>query len=54
VIRTKVLTITVLWNAEAVVAAALLPSAVLGLPVVCAITLPSDPLFAFVPVLLLL
>jgi hypothetical protein len=54
VIRTKVPTITVLWNPVAVVAAALLPGAVLGLPVMRTITLPSDPLFASVPVLLLL
>jgi len=36
----------VIWNAVAVVAAALLPGAVLRLPAMCTITLPSDLLLA--------
>ena len=43
--------ITVIRNAVAVVAAALLPVAVLGLPVMCAMLLPESPVFTFVPVL---
>ncbi len=37
----------VIWNAVAVVAATLLPGAVLGLPTMGTIPLPSDPLLAF-------
>jgi hypothetical protein len=51
VIRTKVAVVAVLWNAVAVVVAALLPVAVLGLPVMRAMFLPDSPVFAFVPVL---
>ena len=54
VLRTKVAIVTVLWNAVPVVATALLPVAVLGLPVMCAMLLPGATLFAFLPVLLLL
>src|ERR1035438_2079386 len=39
VIRTKVATITVIWNTVAVVAATLLPVTVLGLPGTCAMLL---------------
>src|ERR1035438_9487513 len=46
VIRTKVATITVIWNAVAVVAATLLPVAVLGLPVMCAMLLPHLPVLS--------
>ena len=42
VILAVVATETVIRNAVAVVSAALLPVAVLGLPVMCTITLPSD------------
>ena len=38
---------TGIWNAIAVVAATLLPGAVLRLPVMCTITLPSDLLLAY-------
>src|ERR1019366_606434 len=38
---------TGIWNAIAVVTAALLPGAVLRLPVMCTITLPSDLLLAY-------
>jgi hypothetical protein len=54
VILAKVATITVLWNEVAVVASALVPVAVLRLPVMCAMFLPDGPLFAAVPALLLL
>jgi len=47
VVRTKVAAVTVLGNAVSVVAAALLPIAVLGLPVMCAMLLPNGPLFAW-------
>jgi hypothetical protein len=47
VILAKVGTETVIRNAIAIVTAALLPGAVIGLPVACAITLPSTPLLAF-------
>ena len=47
VIRTKVATITVIWNTVAVVAAALLPVTVLGLPVTCAMLLPHLPLLTW-------
>ena len=40
VIRTKAQTIPVIWNAVTVIAAALLPVPVLGLPVSCAMLLP--------------
>ena len=43
-IRTKAQTITGLWNAVAIVAATLLPIAVLGLPVMCSMLLPHLPL----------
>jgi hypothetical protein len=46
VILAIVATETVIRNAVTVVAAAFLPVAVLGSPVMCAITLPSDLLFA--------
>jgi hypothetical protein len=46
VILAIVATETVIRNAVTVVAAAFLPVAVLGLPVMCTITLPSDLLFA--------
>ena len=46
VIPTKVATVTVVRNAVADIAAALLPGAVLGLPVVCAMLLPNDTLFS--------
>ncbi|HXQ25701.1 MAG TPA: hypothetical protein VN822_04770, partial [Candidatus Acidoferrales bacterium] len=51
-IGTKVATVTVIWNAVAVVAAALLPVAVLGLPVVCPMLLPDSLLFVCLPMLL--
>ena len=54
VVRTKVPAITVLGDAVAVVAAALLPVAVLGLPIMCAMLLPDGALLAFLSVLLLL
>jgi len=54
VIRAKVTVIAVFGNAVAVVAAALLPVAMLGLPVACAMLLPDSLLFAFLAVLLLL
>ena len=47
VIRTKVATITVIWNTVAVVAATLLPVTVLGLPVTCAMLLPHLPLLTW-------
>ena len=53
VIGTKVTAIAVVWNAVAVITAALPPVAVLRLPVVCAMLLPGAALFAFLPVLLL-
>ncbi len=43
---TKVTLITVLWDAVAVVAAALLPGAVLSLPATRALLLPHRPLSA--------
>jgi hypothetical protein len=43
---TKVAAVTVLGNAVAIVAAALLPISVLGLPVMRAMVLPNGPLFA--------
>jgi hypothetical protein len=46
VTRAEVDTITVLWNAVAIVAAALLPGAVLGLEATCAMLLPDAPLLA--------
>ena len=54
VTRTKVATETVIWNAVAVVAAALLPGAVLGLPARCAMLLPGGLLFALLHTLPLL
>ena len=54
VILTKVAAITVLWNAVAAVAAALLPCLVLGLPVSCAMLLPHAPLFSLLYALPLL
>ena len=53
-ILTEVPTITVLWNAVAVVATALLPVAVLGLPVMCAMLLPHLPLLTLLHALRLL
>jgi hypothetical protein len=44
-LRAIILTITVVRNTVAIVAAALLPIAVLGLPVMCAMLLPDGPLF---------
>jgi len=54
VIRTKVATVTVLRNAVAIVAAALVPIAVLGLPVMRAMLLPNGPLFAWLSIASLL
>jgi len=53
VIRAEVTPITVLWNAVAVVAATLLPGAVLGLEATCAMLLPDSPLFALLAASLL-
>ncbi|MFZ3201804.1 MAG: hypothetical protein WA175_11720 [Candidatus Acidiferrales bacterium] len=53
-IRTKVATVTVLRNAVAIVAAALLPIAVLGLPVMRTMLLPNGPLFAWLSIASLL
>ena len=52
--RTEVAVVAVLWNAVSVIAAALLPVTVLGLPVMCSMLLLSATLFGFLPVLLLL
>jgi len=52
--RSEVAIVPVLGNAVAVVAPALLPAAVLGLPVMCAVLLPSRLLFAFLAMLFLL
>ncbi len=65
VIRTKVAPITVLWNSVGIVAAALLPGLMLGLPVLCAMLLPRgllllsalpflDLVLSLLPVLVLL
>jgi len=54
VFRTKVAIVAVVRNAVPVVAAALLPGAVLGLKVMRAMLLPCTVLFAFLPALLLL
>ena len=51
--RTEVAIVAVIGNAVAVVATALLPVAVLGLPIGRAMLLPVVPLFAFLAVLLL-
>ena len=51
---TKVATITVIRNTVAVVAAALLPGAVIGLPVICAVLLPYASLFSLLHTLTLL
>ena len=51
--RTEVAIVAIIGNAVAVVAAALLPVAVLGLPVARAMLLPVAALFAFLAVLLL-
>ena len=53
-IRAKVTVIAVFGNAIAVIAPALLPIAMLRLPVTRATLLPGSLLFAFLPVLLLL
>ena len=53
-ILTKVLTITVLWNPVTVVPTALLPVAMLGLPVMCAMLLPHLPLLTLLHALRLL
>jgi hypothetical protein len=52
--RAEVAIVPVLGNAVALVATALPPVAVLGLPVVCAMLLPSRLLFAFLAMLFLL
>ena len=52
--RTKVATIMVVWDAVAVVAAALLPIAVLRLPVMGATLLPDAPLLTLLNALRLL
>src|ERR1039457_1879120 len=54
VVRTKVATIMVFRNAVAVVAATLLPVAVLGLPVACTMLLPHLPLLTLLYTLPLL
>jgi hypothetical protein len=54
VISTKVATIAVLWNVVAVVAPTLLPVAMFGLPVMCAMFLPDSLLLASLSMLLLL
>ena len=51
--RTKIASVVVLRNAVPIVAAALLPVAVLRLPVRCAALLPDATLFGLLPVLLL-
>ncbi len=53
-VRTKVAAVTVLGNAIASVATALLPITVLGLPVMRAMVLPNGLLFAWLPVASLL
>src|SRR5579872_1123037 len=52
--RTKVATIAVIWNAVAVVAAALLPVAVFGLKIMCPMLLPHLPLLTLLHALHLL
>ncbi len=54
VTRTKVAIVAVVGNAVAIVTAALLPIAVLGLPVMRTMLLPVTLLLAFLPALLLL
>jgi len=54
VIRAEVTVVAVIWNAIAVVAAALLPVAMLRLPIIRAMLLPVAALLAFLPALLLL
>jgi len=51
--RTEVAVVAIIGNVVAVVATALLPVAMLRLPVVCAMLLPGAALFAFLAVLLL-
>ena len=53
-VRAKVTAIAGIGNAIAVVAAALLPVTMLGLPVARTMLLPDSLLFAFLAVLLLL
>ena len=53
-ILTEMLTITILWNPVAVVATALLPVAMLGLPVMRAMLLPHLPLLTLLHALRLL